>query len=99
MDKFILEKDKLFEICKNEDIQYLGVFGSFARGESNKKSDIDLLVRFSKRKSLLNLVRIEREITTLLGKPVDLVTEAALSPYIRDRVKQELQVLYEEKAR
>jgi predicted nucleotidyltransferase len=59
-------------------------------------SDVDLMVRFSKRKSLLSLVKIEREISTALGRKVDLLTEAAISPYLKDRIMKELMVLYEE---
>jgi len=73
----------------------IGVFGSMARGEATAQSDIDLLVRFSKNKSLLALVALEREISTVLDRRVDLLTEAAISPYIRDRIKSELEVIYE----
>jgi len=73
----------------------IGVFGSAARGEATAQSDIDLLVRFSKGKSLLALVALERQISTVLGKKVDLLTEAAISPYIRDKVKRDLKVIYE----
>ena len=66
-----------------------------ARGEDNKKSDIDLLVRFSTRKSLLSVVRLERELSEALGRKVDLLTEAAISPYLRERIMKELQVIYE----
>jgi len=66
-----------------------------ARGEATEQSDIDLLVRFSKRKSLLALVRLEREASAVLGRKVDLLTEAAISPYLRDRIKRELRVIYE----
>jgi len=73
----------------------IGIFGSMARGEATEQSDIDLLVRFSKRKSLLALVRLEREASAVLGRKVDLLTEAAISPYLRDRIKRELRVIYE----
>jgi len=73
----------------------IGVFGSVAKGESTDQSDIDLLVRFSKSKSLLALVALERQISTALDRRIDLLTEAAISPYIRDKVKRELQVIYE----
>ncbi len=72
----------------------IGIFGSMARGEAKKKSDIDLIVRFSKRKSLLAMVRLERELTKALGRKVDLLTEAAISPYIREKVLKEMQVIY-----
>jgi len=72
----------------------VGVFGSMARGEAEAQSDIDLLVRFSKRKSLLEMVKLEREVSAALGRKVDLLTEGAISPYLRDRVKRELRVIY-----
>ena len=44
------EKQKNIDICRRNDVSYCGVFGSFARGEADENSDIDLLVRFSKPK-------------------------------------------------
>ncbi|MBI5945696.1 MAG: nucleotidyltransferase family protein [Chloroflexi bacterium] len=72
----------------------VGIFGSMVRGEARKDSDIDLIVRFSKRKSLLSMVRLERELAEALGRKVDLLTEASISPYMRERVLQEMQVVY-----
>ena len=71
------------------------MFGSLVRGEATAKSDIDLLVEFSKRKSLLNVVALERQLSTALGRQVDVLTEAALSPYLRERIMREVQVIYE----
>jgi len=89
------DTDKLIEICRENDVGKVGVFGSVARGEATAESDIDLLVYFSKPKSLLAVVDLEERLSTALGKPVDLLTEAAISPYFRDRVKDELVVIYE----
>ena len=94
MEGMPFDTKKLQEICRRNDVAMVGVFGSMARGEATEESDIDLLVRFSKRKSLLELVRLEREVTTALGRKVDLLTESAISPYLRDRVRRELRVLY-----
>ena len=85
---------QLIEICRQNDVSMIGVFGSTARGEAKKKSDIDLIVRFSKRKSLLAMVRLERELSEALNRKVDLLTEAAISPYMRERVMKELKVVY-----
>lgn len=85
---------KLIELCRQNDVSMVGIFGSMARGEANKNSDIDLIVRFSKRKSLLAMVRLERELAETLGRKVDLLTEASISPYMRERVLQEMQVVY-----
>jgi len=57
----------IIRICRNNDISFLGLFGSYSRGEQNEKSDIDFLANFSRRKSLLDHVRIERELSKVLG--------------------------------
>ena len=85
---------RMIDICRQNDVSMIGVFGSMVRGEAKKKSDIDLIVRFAKRKSLLKMVRLERELTEALGRKVDLLTEAAISPYMRERVLKEMQVVY-----
>jgi predicted nucleotidyltransferase len=92
---FPFDTEKLVKICQQNDVAMIGVFGSMARGEATEDSDIDLLVKFSKGKSLLTLVRLEREISTALDRKVDLLTEAAISPYLRDRIRRELRVIYE----
>lgn len=86
---------RLIDICSQNDVSMIGIFGSMARGESKKKSDIDLIVRFSKRKSLLAVVRLERELSSALGRKVDLLTEAAISPYLRERILKDMRVVYE----
>ena len=95
MENSFIDTNKIEEICRNNNVAMVGVFGSSVRGEASEGSDIDLLVRFDKRKSLLEAVRLERELSTALGRKVDLLTETAISPYIRDRILGELQVIYE----
>ncbi len=82
---------ELLELCRQNDIASLGVFGSFSRGEQTEESDLDLLVTFSKGKSLIDHIKIEDNLKSLLGKQVDLVTEKSLSPYIAPIVKKDLQ--------
>jgi len=98
-DKAILKinESELLDACKKNDITFLGVFGSYSRGEQKEKSDVDVLVKFSKRKSLLDLVRIERRLSEIMGVKVDLVTEGSVSPYMIDDIKKELKVIYDEK--
>lgn len=91
----LIHNTYLSDICQRHDIAFLGLFGSHARGEGGAESDVDLLVRFSKPKGLLALVRIERELSQRLGRPVDLVTEGALSPYLKERIKAQLRTIYE----
>jgi hypothetical protein len=56
----------------------LGIFGSYARGESTEKSDIDILVKFKVAPSLLTLIKLENELSDLLGIKVDLITTGAI---------------------
>ncbi|WP_089721778.1 type VII toxin-antitoxin system MntA family adenylyltransferase antitoxin [Candidatus Entotheonella palauensis] len=91
-----LNTDQLIVICRRYDANFLGVFGSFARGEAKPDSDLDLVVRFASRKSLLALVRLERELSEALGRKVDVLTEASISPYLRDHIRAETKVLYDE---
>ena len=95
MEELSFDIDKLIKICRDNDAAMVGVFGSVARGEHTSASDIDILVNFSRRKSLLDIVKLERELSTEIGKKVDLLTEAAISPYLRDRILSELKVIYE----
>lgn len=95
MESFPFDTNKLIDICRKNDVAMVGVFGSQARGESNDQSDIDLLVRFATRKSLLAVIALERQLSDALERKVDLLTEAALSPYLRARILDDLQVIYE----
>ena len=97
-----MKKDTILDVLKSHKhllkdrygVTKIGLFGSVARGEDTSASDIDLLVKFAKRKSLLDIVKLERELSAGLGKKVDLLTEAAISPYMRDRILSELKVIY-----
>ncbi|MFQ5405655.1 MAG: nucleotidyltransferase family protein [Candidatus Micrarchaeia archaeon] len=71
----------------------VSLFGSYARGEEKRGSDIDLVVEFKKKKSLLELVRIENEVSEKVGKKIDLLTEKSISPYVLERIAGERKVL------
>ncbi|NOZ51221.1 MAG: nucleotidyltransferase family protein [Chloroflexi bacterium] len=89
-----VDKERLLELCRQYHVASLKVFGSVARGEERSDSDIDILVRFSRPLSLLTLVRLERELSELMKKKVDLVTEQAISPYIRSSVLASAREIY-----
>lgn len=94
MDTKNLE-EKLLPILQSYGASRIGIFGSYARVEAGPDSDLDLLVDFTDRKSLLTLVRIKRELSEALGIEVDLLTEAAISPHLIDRIKSELRIIYQ----
>ncbi len=65
------------------------VFGSVGRGEQDISSDLDLLVDMAEGRSLFDLIALSNDLEESLGADVDVVTEASLSPYMRDRVLDE----------
>jgi len=75
----------------------MAIFGSFVRGEGKKKSDVDILIEYGEgsRKSLLDLVGLEEELSLLLGKKVDLLTIGGISPYLREEILNSMRVIYE----
>jgi uncharacterized protein len=81
-------------ICKQEDIIYLGLFGSQARNEAKKDSDVDMLVQFKETKSFFELSRIKDEFEAVFGKKVDLVLKSAVKETIRDYIEKDLITLY-----
>ena len=83
----------LVDILSRHDASRIAIFGSRARGEEHAGSDLDVLVSFGKAKSLLKIVAIERELSQQLGIKVDLLTEAAISPHLRERIRSQLKVL------
>jgi predicted nucleotidyltransferase len=95
MENFGIEVESLRGLCERNGVVRLAVFGSVARGETTASSDVDLLVRFRDRKSLLEVVVLERELGETMARKVDLLTEGAISPYLRDRVLQEARVIDE----
>ena len=94
MEVIHISEEKIYKICRQNDVEMLGVFGSVAKGLDTEDSDIDLLVRFSSRKGLLQMIRLERLLSEAIGKRVDLLTEGAISPYLRDDIMNDLQVIY-----
>ena len=85
---------KLEAICRRYHVDSLSLFGSLVRGEATPECDIDLIVTFTKRVGNFHMVALEQELTEALGRKVDLLTEAAISPYLRERIFSERQVIY-----
>lgn len=81
---------KIAEYLKQEGAKKIAIFGSYVHDKEKPGSDIDVLVTFSDTKSLLELARIERELSEKIGINVDLLTEKSLSPYIKHDVHKEM---------
>ncbi len=75
----------------------VGIFGSYARGENKEDSDLDILIHLSypNQISLLNLVRVEQDLSEALGIHIDLVTEKSMSPHVRPFIEKDLHYILE----
>ena len=93
-----LPKEKIAEFCKRNHIRKLLLFGSVLHGDFRPDSDIDLLVEFNPAHipGFFKLAHMERELSELMGKKVDLRTPQELSRYFRDEVISEAEVQYAE---
>ncbi|MBI3995660.1 MAG: nucleotidyltransferase family protein [Nitrospirae bacterium] len=78
--------DGIRRIARKNGVVRLSVFGSFAHGKPTRESDLDLLVEFEPGRDLLDLIGLKQELEELLGRKVDIVTERALSPHLRDQI-------------
>lgn len=89
-------KKEIAELCRLYSVKELMLFGSAAKGILTDKSDFDLLIEFEPDAEIgfLTLSKLEIELETLLGRPVDLVPKLGLKPTIRQTVLSEAELLY-----
>lgn len=97
MVKILQNKKFIADFCKKNHINYLAVFGSCARGDERADSDIDLLVDFSKTKSLFDFAQIKFNLEDKIGREVDLVMKKNVKPFLRPFIKKDLATLYEKR--
>ena len=87
-------KKKALPLLINAGVIRSSIFGSYARGENDIESDIDMLVELPTGKTLLDLVRLERQLGEVLAKEVDLLTYQSISPLLKDYIqKDQFQIL------
>jgi predicted nucleotidyltransferase len=87
------KRNDILRVAQSHGAQSVRIFGSVVKGNARPDSDLDLLVQLAPGYSLLDIVAIKQDLEDLLGCDVDVVTEAALSPYIREQVLREAKAL------
>jgi predicted nucleotidyltransferase len=90
-------KIMLEPIFKRHGVVRASVFGSFARGDEQKNSDVDLLVQFKTHPGLGEYLETKRSLESALKRRVDLVTERSLNRHVKPHVLKELKVIYDQK--
>ena len=87
-------REQITPILRDRGVLCAGVFGSYARGEEESGSDLDLLVELPPGSSLFDLVGLQLDLAEELGVEVDAHTYRSLHPLLRDRIlKEEVQIL------
>jgi len=89
------DQDRLADLCQKHGATRLRLFGSAARGEERPDSDIDIIVDFKGPVGFLKMIRFENALSEFFGRPVDLLTEPGLSPFIRDSVLASASVIFD----
>ena len=90
MSDSILETyaDEIRKIARTHGAIRIRIFGSHAKGAAKEASDLDLLVELEEGRDLLDIVGLKQDLEAFLGFKVDVLTERALSPYLRDEIVQ-----------
>jgi predicted nucleotidyltransferase len=93
-----MSKEDIISIIINYLKQYkvieIGIFGSFVRDEMTPKSDIDILVEYTRGTTLFDIVRMQMELSEKIGRKVDLVDKEAVYPKIMEYIKRDLHTVY-----
>ena len=96
MDNIQISQTQIADFCQRHRIRWLALFGSVLRDDFGPESDVDVLVEFEPRArlGLIAYASIQRELSELLQRPVDLVTRDGLKPLIKRAVLDSAEVIY-----
>ena len=81
--------ERIIDILRKNGVKRASFFGSIVRGEMTEYSDVDLLVEFEGRRSLLDLAHLKNELEDAINRRVDLLTYKSLHPCLKDRILAE----------
>ncbi|HHT9153966.1 MAG TPA: nucleotidyltransferase family protein [Candidatus Hypogeohydataceae bacterium YC40] len=95
MDERIDEiKKMIVEVLKRYKVKRAALFGSLVRGEATEESDIDLLIEFEGKRSLLDLAGLKLELLEMLNRQVDVLTYGSLHPLLKEMILSEQEVIF-----
>lgn len=89
LNKNCPDKKEIKLILEKNGVVRAGLFGSFARGDAKKNSDIDIIIKLTKGKSLLDMASIELELEKKFNKKFDLITYDSVHPLLKKRISNE----------
>ena len=83
------KRESIISVVERNGGRKVRIFGSLARGEGLTDSDVDILIELDPGRSLLDILAIKQDLEDLLHRNVDVLTESAVSPYIKDDIMSE----------
>ena len=86
----LTQQKLILDIVSDFNPKMIGVFGSYARGENDQNSDLDILIDFDQTPDLLEIIGLEQELSEKLGIKVDLITVRSLNPHLKEYVEKDL---------
>ncbi|MEX8548025.1 MAG: nucleotidyltransferase family protein [Mucilaginibacter sp.] len=89
----VTKQNQILEITSKFNPKLVGIFGSFARGENQPDSDLDILIDFEQDLNLLEIIGLEQDLTEVLGIEVDLITLRSLNPELKKYIEKDLVLL------
>jgi predicted nucleotidyltransferase len=94
--KIRIPPDKIESFCQRYRVQRLSLFGSILQDDFKPESDVDVLVQFNldARVSFMTLDKMQRELSAIFQRPVDLVPQEGLKSLIRNQVLSTAQEVY-----
>lgn len=90
MNPMELILEHLPELRETYKVSRIGVFGSFARGEANESSDVDILVEFSQTVGLFHFLELQQRLSEIVERRVDLGEPESIKPLIKDSILVEV---------
>jgi hypothetical protein len=87
-------KSEIVPILKKHQVKKASVFGSCARGENSKNSDIDILVELKKGKTMIDLINLEMDIKKKTKRKIDLITFKSINPLIKKNILRDEVKIY-----
>jgi predicted nucleotidyltransferase len=96
-ERIDIRQEQIADFCQRNQIKKFAIYGSVLRDDFRPDSDIDILIDLESnhRIGLMQMARMEIELSKLIGRKVDLRTPQDLSRYFRDKVIETSEVLYE----
>lgn len=79
-------KKRIIPILKQYKVTKAGIFGSFARGEQKKNSDVDILIEMDDGSGLIKLIQLKAKLEKEVGKKVDVVEYCAIRRQLRESI-------------